>query len=167
MESTAHDAIALLRLDHAECVRHIARLETASDSIRLRGFSAIEFGNIVEAVEYIDTTIRTHQETEERYLVPLLERHAPELCTRIRDEHKHLWSAFGKLLRSVRDIQDGRIYGTSINELTSTATIMAKLLHTCINDEETILFPAMKRLLTPNEYGQLTKDIERASIHNQ
>ena len=167
MRSNGFDAFDMLRRDHAECIHRIAMLETASDSIRLHGFSAHEFGNIVEAVEYIDSQLRNHHGLEERHLFPFLERHAPERLAKLREEHRQLWSTFGKLLRSVRDIQDGRIYGTSIIELTSTSNIMAKLLHSHINDEETVLFPLVKGFLTEKEYESLSNEIERSSRHNQ
>ena len=148
MSARENDSLSVLTCGNAESLQYIARIETASDSIRLRGFSAHEFENIVDAVEYIDTKFRNQTSIEEQILFPLLEHSVPEQLGKLREEHKQLWTTFKKLQRSVRDIQEGHVYGTSIVELTTIARIMAKLLYTHINDEENLLLPLVKRLLS-------------------
>jgi hemerythrin-like domain-containing protein len=156
------DPIEFLMQEHKRALHSAAQLRDAVALIQSEGFSFEIYLKIAEAIRFIDKDVRHHNEREEKYLFPLLARHAPKLPQVLCYEHREFWSAFGQLARIVNDVADGSINGSSIVDLVQSCKIVAKLLAAHIEEENTDLFPLTKQLLTCEEYEQLTEGIAHA-----
>jgi len=159
------DPLDLLMKEHEQGLLYVRRLREAADEIRTHGFSCEAFRRIGETIRFIDTEMRHHNQKEEQFLLPLIEPHIPEAPQEMRREHRTLWTAFEELRRHVQDIEDGRLRGTAITDLVQSALLIVYILSNHIGRENQVLFPAVKRLLNPKEYDQLTKGIAGATVH--
>ena len=157
------DPIEVLMKDHDEGLKHLALMKNAVNSIRQTGFSAEAFRQIAEAIQFIDVEIRQHNELEEKVLFPLIERHGLSPSYAMRHEHREMWSAFNRLLKHVRDIEEGRLHGTSIVEFIKASEFIIDMLGNHIAEENTVLFPMIRKVLTAGEYQQLAREILRAT----
>jgi hemerythrin-like domain-containing protein len=153
------DPFELLLHDREEGIQHVAGLQRSAESIRLYGFFAEAFNAISQAVTYVDTVLRKHDQTEERCLFPLLEPHAPESVREMRESRRGLWSAFTRLRDVVEEIEESKVTGSSIHELIEASNAMAKLLNAHLEDEDSILYPLSREKLSPKEYAKLAADI--------
>jgi hemerythrin-like domain-containing protein len=153
------DPFEILMHDREEGIHHVATLQRSAESIRLYGFFAEAFNAIAQAVKYIDTVLRKHDQTEERYLFPLLEPHAPESVREMRQNRRELWSAFTRLRDVVEEIEESKVTGSSIHELIEASNAMAQLLRAHLEDEDSILYPLSREKLSPKEYAKLAADI--------
>jgi hemerythrin-like domain-containing protein len=133
----------------------LGNISNAAKSIQVDGFSAKAFQEIASAVRAIATLISRHNTTEETLLFPMLERHVNDMPGSILLEHREVNRAFNELLRSINDIEDGRIHGSSIRELLQLANFVVNHLGNHMTKENTVLFPMAKRLLTNEEYEKL------------
>jgi uncharacterized protein len=157
--SNVRDPIDILRKEHKDGLQYLAKLENAADSIRINGFSAEAFEQIVEVTRFIDTILRQHNEKEEMHLFPLIEHHVTDPPQVLRIEHQELWHVFRELLKAVKDVEEGRIHGSSIKELVQTAKVVVEHLNNHIAKENDIIFPLAKQLLSKEEYQQLRVEI--------
>jgi hemerythrin-like domain-containing protein len=155
------DPISVLKDEHKKGMYYLAKLDNAADYIRINGFSAEAFEQIVEATQYINTELRQHNESEEKYLFPLIERHASGPSHLFRDEHKELWKHFHELEIAIKDVEEGHIHGSSIKELVEIAKAVVDLMGSHISKENDILFPLAKQLLSQEEYSKLSNGIIR------
>ena len=153
------DPLEILVNEHEKGELHLRNLRDAANDIRTHGFSTGAFNRIGEAIRFIDTEMRHHNEKEEEFLLPLIAPHIPDAPLEMRREHRALWTAFEELRRYVQDIEDGRLRGTAITDLVESALLIVYILGDHIVRENEVLFPAVKRLLSPDEYDQLTKGI--------
>jgi len=153
------DPIDTLIKQHEEAIELLGRIEEAVASIHDSGFSAKAFAQIADAVELIGLKVRQHCEKEEQYLFPLLEGHVKDAPGRLRIERREIWHAFNDLVGSVKDVEDGRIHGTTMRELIQLAHIVVERFKSHIEKENTMLFPMAKRLLTSEDYELLRKEI--------
>lgn len=153
--SSRRDPIEILKREHTEGLTHLARLENATESLRRNGFSAEAFEQIAASIRWIDTDVRKHIEKEERYLLPLLDRHVVDVPEMIRNEHRELRSAFTQLLQTVEDVEEGQIRGSILQELVQIATVIVDLMRRHIETENTLLFPLVQKVLTSQEYEDL------------
>jgi hemerythrin-like domain-containing protein len=158
-ERTSSDPLEILQEEHERGLLYADKLREAADDIRTHGFSTAAFSRIGEAILFIDTEMRRHNEKEEQYLLPLIEPHIPESPKEVRREHRALWTAFKELRRHIEDIEDGRLRGTAITDLVESALLIAEILGEHIAMENNVLFPEVKRLLNADEYERLTKGI--------
>jgi hemerythrin-like domain-containing protein len=153
------DPIELLRKEHGEGLKHLERLGNAADSIKANGFSVEAFEEIVNAVRWMNTDVRRHTDREEKYLFPLIERHSSNLPELMRGEHRELGTAFTQLLDIVREIEEGRVRGSSIYEVVQLSYLIVDLMRIHINRENQFLFPLAKKLLSSSEYEALTENM--------
>jgi iron-sulfur cluster repair protein YtfE (RIC family) len=144
---------------HAVGLEWLQRIATAVDSIKADGFSAKAFEVITDAVKYLGTEMHCHTENEEKYLFPLIDKHAFDSPTVLRHERREMWQAYNELQLSVRDVEEGRIHGTTMRELLQSAQLVVERFRNQIEKEDTIIFPMVKRLLTPVEYALLQQGI--------
>ena len=158
------DPIEILMKEHDEGIKYLARLDNAADSIRQNGFSAEAFEQIAEAIRFVDVDIRQHNEKEEKYLFPLMDRHVNGPAKVMRSEHRELWRVFSELRKSVKDVEEGRIHGTSIKELLQSSKLLVELLSQHIAKENEVLFPMAKQVLSSEEYEQLKEEINNATV---
>ena len=163
VKTISSDPLEILRREHELGLEYARRLREAADDIRKHGFSTAAFCRIEEAIVFIDTEMRRHNEKEERFLLPLIEPHIPESPQEVRREHRALWTAFKELRRHIQDIEDGRLRGTAITDLVESAQLIAEILGEHIAKENEVLFPEVRRLLNADEYERLTKGIVSAT----
>ena len=149
------DPIEIFMHEHEMGLHQLALMANAAMSIEVNGFSAEAFRTIAEAIRYIGREIRCHNEREEEFLFPALDRHVSGPPGAMRQEHRELWRAFNELLKVVRDVEDGRLRGSSIRELVQLVNFIVDHLRDHIEKENTVLFPMAKRLLTSEEYHTL------------
>lgn len=149
------DPIEIFMHEHAKGLHQLSLMANAAVSIEVNGFSAEAFQTIAEAIRYIGSEIRCHNEREEQYLFPALDRHVSGPPGAMRHEHRELWRAFNELLKAVRDVEDGRLRGSSIRELVQLVNYIVDHLRDHIDKENTVLYPMAKRLLTAEEYHTL------------
>lgn len=150
--------------EHEECLKYLARLHNAAEYIRTNGFSFEAYSQIAETIRFIDTVVRQHDEKEEKYLFPLMDRHVVGPPQSLRSEHRELWFAFRQLLRTVEDIEEGRLHGTSIAELVQSAEAVVEVLTSHITKENEVVYPMAKQVMTKEEYGQLKEQIEKLPL---
>jgi hemerythrin-like domain-containing protein len=155
------DPIEALMHEHELGLHQLGLMADAAKSIQVNGFSAGAFQTIADAIRFIGTEIRRHNEKEERLLFPLIDRHVSGPPSAMRQEHRELWRAFNELLKSVRDVEDGRIHGSSIRELVQMVNFIVEHLRDHIDKENTVLFPMAKQVLTEEEYRMLGNEITR------
>lgn len=151
------DPIDLLVKEHDEAIESLSRLEHATEHIRTVGFSFEAFTQISKALRYIGIEIKHHNEKEEKYLFPLLERHTSSLQKELREEHRELRRMYGKLSECVEDVEEGRIYATTVRDLLDASRALIDHLRSHIAKENNMLFPMAKRLLTKVEFEELGK----------
>jgi hemerythrin-like domain-containing protein len=160
------DPIEILMQQHEEGMAELAIIAQAAKSIQVDGFSAKAFGEIAKAVRAIAAMITRHNTTEETLLLPMLERHIDAMPGSMLIEHREVNRTFNELLRSITDIEDGRIHGSSIRELLQLANYVVNHLGNHMTKENTILFPMARRLLTPEEYEKLKSGVAQANAQS-
>jgi len=157
------DPIDILMKEHEEGMSDLGIISQAAKSIQVDGFSARAFQEMATAVRAIADLISRHNNAEETLLFPLLERHTNAMPGTIMIEHREVTRTFRELLRSINDIEEGRIHGSSIRELLQLANFVVSHLGNHMTKENTVLFPLAKRLLTNEEYEKLRLGIARSS----
>jgi hemerythrin-like domain-containing protein len=149
------DPIGALQREHEAGLQRLTRLENAAEAIRTTGFSAEAFEEIADVIRWFNTDVRRHTEQEEHCLFPMMELHVAGLPEVLRSEHRELRSASGLLLQTVNEVEEGRIRGSSIQEVVQISKLIVELMRNHIAKENNLLFPLAKEVLTPVEYGQL------------
>lgn len=157
------DPLEILIRAHEEGMDQLGVLENAAESIRAGGFSPEAFEQIAETIRWMNTEVRRHTQLEEEVLFPLVERHVKGLAEQMRGEHRDLWNAFSELLTYVREVEEGRLHGSSIRDVVSVALEIVDQMRSHIKRENTILFPAVRQLFTETEYDDLLSEIVRRS----
>ncbi|MBM4165319.1 MAG: hemerythrin domain-containing protein [Ignavibacteria bacterium] len=152
------DPIETLVKEHDDALKQLNILNNAAMSIKVNGFSAEAFEKIAKTIRYIGTEMRKHDEKEERFLLPLLEKHVSGPSSAMRNEHRELWAAFSQLLQLVHNAEEGKITGRSISDLVRSSIFIVELSTTHIAKENNVLFPMVKQVLSQEEYEQLKRD---------
>jgi hemerythrin-like domain-containing protein len=160
--TTFNNPIDLLLHDHEKGMVQLSLLEQAAESIRVNGFSPEAFEQIAATIRWMNTEVRKHTEIEERLVFPLVESHMKSLAEQVRGEHRDLWDAFSDLLAAVKEVEEGRLHGTSIRNVVSIAEMIVELMRTHIRRENTILFPAIRQLLSNKERQDLLEAIQKS-----
>lgn len=157
----ALDPIEILMKEHEKCLQHLARMENAAEYIQTNGFSHEAYTQIAETIRFIDTVMRQHDEKEEKYVFSMMDRHVTGAPQVMRNEHRELWIAFKQLIRTVEDIEEGRLHGTSIVELVQSAKAVVEHLTSHIAKENEVVFPMAKQMLTKEEYAELRESMAK------
>jgi hemerythrin-like domain-containing protein len=160
------DPFDMFRKEHEEILAYLKQMDKAAEVIRDHGFSSDAFEQIATGCRFINAKIRQHEENEEKYLFPLLDRHANSSQPAMRIEHRELCRTAALLLETVEDLEKGKIYPTTIGELVQTSKSLVVMLNSHIEKENEVLFPMAMRLLTGEEYKQLKKNMTRAKRGN-
>jgi iron-sulfur cluster repair protein YtfE (RIC family) len=153
------DPIEVLMKEHNKVLEKLSVVADSVESIQLHGFSGRAFQDLTNAASFISAEMRKHSDKEEIFLFPLLEKHVFESPNVLRHERREIWQAFNELMTSIKDVEDGRIHGTTIRELIQSSQEVVEKIRNHIIKENTILFPMVKRVLQSDEYEQLRKDI--------
>ena len=151
------DPFAMLMQEHEEGLKYLAQLQKAAEYIQANGFSFEAFRDVSEAIRYIDSEIRRHNEKEEQYLFPLIESHVHGPGEAMHNEHRELWRAFKSLRECVREVEEMKIYPTTVRDLIRLSKSIVDLLTDHIRKENEVFFPMAKNMLTKDEYELLTK----------
>jgi hemerythrin-like domain-containing protein len=159
----AMDPFEVLTQETAVGARWIEQLRRAALSIRAYGFSADSFAMMSDAVVNIESALRRHDEIEDQYLFPLLEAHVPDSVGEMRRRRRHIWRSIHELRSIVREIEDGHIYGSTVQDLVHVSEDLVDLVSSHLADEDTVLAPLTREKLTPSEYAQLAANIARYS----
>src|SRR5512140_663243 len=100
-DATPGCPLALLMGEHEQALQELNKMAVAAKSIQTSGFSAEAFQQIADAIRYIGSVVRKHNEKEEQFLFPKMDRHINGYQSLMRHEHRELWGAFNELLKSV------------------------------------------------------------------
>jgi len=155
------DPLELLKQEHEEAMHHLQVLENAADSIKASGFSAEAFEQIAETIRWMNTEVRRHTKLEEQYLFPLVEHHMKNLADQVKGDHQDMWDSFSDLLDTVKEVEEGRLHGTSIRTVVAIARTIVEQMRSHIRRENTILYPALKELMTEQESRALLEGIQQ------
>lgn len=149
------DPLEILIRAHEEGMTRLGVLENAAESIRSNGFSPEAFEQIAETIRWMNTEVRRHTQIEEQVLFPVVERHVRGLAEQMRGEHRDLWNAFSELLSYVREVEEGKLHGSSIMDVVRVALDIVDQMRNHIKREDTILFPAVRQLFSKKEFEEL------------
>ncbi|HUL45043.1 MAG TPA: hemerythrin domain-containing protein [Bacteroidota bacterium] len=149
------DPLENLMHEHGLELNWLLHMENAAQSIETNGFSMEAFQMIAEAVRTIGKTIFSHSEREEQYLFPLIEKHIDGPTALMRFEHRKLWEAYGNVMKSVQEVEEGQLCDFSVRSLVQMTTFLVEYLTGHIQKENTIIYKMARRLLTTDEYQQL------------
>lgn len=158
-QRTMSDPLEILQNEHRDGLTLLRRMETAALSIEQNGFSASAFAEIESAMKIINIAFRNHMDKEERFLFPVLARHAENPVRTLQNEHGELWRSYRELLLCVKDVEEGRVHGKSIVELLYEMKFFIEHLRAHIDRESGYIFPMAKKLLTEQEYEELRENI--------
>lgn len=160
------DPIVLLMHEHEEGMKYLQRLGEAAEFIKSKGFSLEAFKDVARAVHFIDNEMRRHNEKEEKYLFPVMESHLRGRGEPRRDEHRELWKAVKNLRECVKEVEEMKIYPTTIRDLIRISKSIVELLESQITNENEVLFPLVRSVLTKDEYSRLTQQINADTSMN-
>lgn len=153
------DPLEVLQEEHEEAMRRLLVLENAADSIKANGFSAEAFEQIAETIRWMNTEVRRHTKLEEQYLFPLIEHHMKNLADQVKGDHQDMWDSFSDLLDTVKEVEEGRLHGTSIRNVVTIARTIAEQMRSHIRRENMILYPALRELMTEKESEGLRRGL--------
>lgn len=152
----SRDPFARLTREHSAALLQLRVLDEASHALRA-GYAEDAHLRLNMAIAFIDGDVRQHNEKEERFLFPVMEKHGTVPTALFVDEHRTLWSAYSALRETAKDIKtSGRG-----EELVRRAMEVVTTLTDHIAKENDMLFPLAKSILTPQEVQQLAMDLER------
>jgi hemerythrin-like domain-containing protein len=154
-QGRAQDPLVTLEQQHSIAMGSVRELDDAARSIREKGFTAEAFESIVKAGVFLDDYFMKHDTLEEKHLFPAIERFDPVQAKAFREEHRSMRNLFIALLASVRDIEGGRIHGSSVGDLLRTSGEIVTLVRRHIIHENDILYPLIREKLSAAEIDLL------------
>jgi regulator of cell morphogenesis and NO signaling len=151
-----------LRTEHQHALRELAALNNTAESLREHGYFEDAVERMRKSVLFINTDIRTHNEREEEYLFPEMERLLPAAgpTSVMRSEHRALWDALTSLERELTPLQPDA-EPESIRSICSYAFAIVRLLTDHISKEDNILFPMAERILSPGQLAALEETMKK------
>ncbi len=144
--------------EHEHGLVQLGFLDDATRRLVEKGFNEEDFKMIKKSVDFISKEIRSHNESEERNLFPLLEKHLQQNSPTqmMRTEHRMLWEKMDRLIEKVEMIQLDNTNTNNYIALRWSASEIVNLLSGHINKENIILFHLVERTLTEPELKTLT-----------
>ncbi len=145
-----------LMKEHQHGLATLSILDDAANRLQSSGYVEEDYNRIRSAVDFIDNDIRTHNEREEEYLFPEMERVLPPGGPTgvMRSEHRMLWEALENLNRSLENISS-ESPGEKFEEIYENSRQIVSLLRNHIQKEDSILFPMAERTLSPEQLTRL------------
>lgn len=146
-----NDPFQELTAEHEAALAELTRLERAALALRADATSPEALATARHVLDVLRTTVRRHNEKEERALFPLLGNDAPVAV--FEDEH-----------RSLRALE--RQLGTLIEtggagaRVADVALEIAALLRNHIEREEIVLFPMARARLGPDGLANLARRMQ-------
>jgi hemerythrin-like domain-containing protein len=147
----------LIGLEHQHTIvlGSVRELDDAARSIREKGFTAGAFESIAVAAAFLDECFRKHDALEEKHLFPAIEKTDPAQARAFREEHRSMRNLFTGLLALVRDIEGGRIHGSSVGDLLRMSREIVTLVRRHVIHENDILHPLIREKLSAAEIEAL------------
>ncbi len=134
------DPLVRFAMEHEQALAALDRLERAATALDHGDPAEPHLRTVREVCDTLATTVREHNENEERALFPLLGDEAP--CEPFRQEHV--------ALRQLEQRLDAALDGpTPERDIPPVAHALVDLLRTHIQREDEVLFPMARGLLGP------------------
>lgn len=150
-----------LEEQHQHGLRELDRLAAALTKLEHGEALSPLVEEIREAVTFIDTEVRHHNQMEEEHLFPMLESVAPDSPVPIMlDEHRELWSALDAVQRCLPALDAAPDDEAERRNLLGEGFHICDLLRAHIEKEDTILFPMAQERLAPEQLEQLARALE-------
>jgi hemerythrin-like domain-containing protein len=141
----------LLTDEQSRLLKLIAPIESALASIVRDGFSRDAFSQIAEGIRLLSRELGIHDRREERFLFPLIDKHAANYSGPFRTDHRQIRSALERLQKSVQDVESSKLHGSSLKDITAATGETIELLRLQFRREQEELFPFAKKRLTAAE----------------
>lgn len=147
-----------LRTEHQHALKQLALLGEASARLRDNGYSEEDHAAVTAAVRFINNEVRAHNEREEQYLFPEMERVMPPNgpTAVMRAEHRTLWEDLNTLEQVLPGVTAASGKDVFVN-LHGSAMAVVNLLGNHIMKEDNILFPMAEAHLSPAQLEHLAK----------
>jgi len=139
------DPLLELENERAGTLGYIRELEDSARSIREKGFTAQSFESISSVGARLEEMFRHREDLEEENLFPKLRKSDPESVRGFSQDHRAARALFGNLMATVRDIEGGRIHGSSVGDLLRTILELVTLLRRHIIHEGDVLAPFVRQ----------------------
>lgn len=132
------DLLVRFSMEHEQALAALDRLERAATALDHGDPAEPHLRTVREVRDTLVTTVRQHNENEERCLFPLLGEDAP--CQPFREEHE--------ALRELEQRLDGALEGPAPErDIPTVAHALVDLLRSHIQREDEVLFPLARELL--------------------
>jgi hypothetical protein len=158
------DPLQMLMDEHKIALSQLDILDRSAEEIRAAGFSYPVWERLSEAARFIAGDIRAHNQREEDFLFPALEKYLPPGGPTyvMRDEHRQLWEGYDRLHEYTEKIkadpEDKRIK----EELAKAAHFVMVLLSNHIYKEDNVLFPMARRILNDEQLHEIGSQFIRS-----
>ncbi len=132
------DPLVRFSMEHEQALAALDRLERAATALAHGDPAEPHLRTVREVCDTLTTTVREHNENEERALFPLLGEEAP--CEPFRQEHV----ALRELEQRLDTVLEG---ATPERDIPPIAHALVDLLRAHIQREDEVLFPLARTLL--------------------
>jgi hemerythrin-like domain-containing protein len=140
------DPLVRFSMEHEQALAALDRLERAAVALAARDPAEPHLRTVREVCDTLVTTVREHNDNEERLLFPLICDDAP--CTPFIEEHV----ALRELERRLQQALDGP---HPERDIPPVAHALVDLLKAHIQREDDVLFPMARTLLGPERLEEI------------
>jgi len=142
--------------EHQHGLAQLAMLDDAAARLSHNGYNSEDMQTIQRAVIFINNDIRSHNEREEEYLFPEIEKIISPMgpTAVMKSEHRLLWDGLNQVEASLPSIQE-QSAKEELDMLYRAILSVVQLLRNHIAKEEQILFPMAERSLQPDQKAHL------------
>lgn len=152
------DPIRALIEDHEKILRRLELLETGTYDFD-EGGNSETLEMVSQLLQFLDTDVRHHISLEEEALLPVLERRIGKgggPIAVVLSQHEELWAEVSELQQMVAALDlDGAVQ--PFQEVSQIAHYIAQLLGSHIEQEDMMLFPLARDMLTQPEIAEVTR----------
>ena len=154
------DPLVVLEHQHARALGFLREIDDAARSIREKGFTAGAFESIAGVAVVARDYLGRHIELEEEHLFPAVAKSDPAALKLFREEHRTIRGLLEKLFALVRDIEGGRIRGSSVVDLLRTVRELVALFRRHMIHENDIIYPLIRETLGPAEIARIRNSMK-------
>jgi hemerythrin-like domain-containing protein len=151
------DPIAQLMQEHDETLRHLQRLNKASQALSEKGFTEDTFDQILSSLRFIHEEVNHHNLKEEEALFPVLERYVEGPTRIMRKDHRELYSQFRLLRTAVNKVHKNKKNPDAVRELANISRNVVQIFVNHIHKENYVLFPLVQRFLSKEELREVAR----------
>jgi hypothetical protein len=155
------DPIQKLENDHRIALEKLKILSQSVLELKHKGFSNDVISTISDVVNFITTEVKAHNDQEEQFLFPALEKRLPPDGPTyvMRNEHVHLKDAYERLSGSLKKLMENFNDREAMDILVDTTIFIVSFLTNHINKENHVLFPMARNILTKDEIEEIAKQM--------